>query len=85
MLGLRPTTTGVYGLAPWFRTLPRWRGPRDAAAALCGARLPDAGHGEDLPWRPGGGGAHDGPKASPVASRRIAPEFDVTGPPAASA
>ncbi|MCS6850699.1 MAG: sulfatase [Gemmataceae bacterium] len=25
MLGLRPTTTGIYGLAPWFRTLPRWR------------------------------------------------------------
>jgi choline-sulfatase len=25
MLGLRPTTTGIYGLAPWFRTLPDWR------------------------------------------------------------
>jgi choline-sulfatase len=25
MLGLRPTTTGVYGLAPWFRTLPEWK------------------------------------------------------------
>lgn len=25
MLGLRPTTTGIYGLAPWFRTLPAWR------------------------------------------------------------
>jgi choline-sulfatase len=25
MLGLRPTTTGVYGLAPWFRSLPEWR------------------------------------------------------------
>jgi len=25
MLGLRPTTTGIYGLAPWFRTLPRWQ------------------------------------------------------------
>ncbi|MCA9192893.1 MAG: sulfatase [Planctomycetales bacterium] len=24
MLSLRPTTTGVYGLAPWFRTLPEW-------------------------------------------------------------
>ncbi len=22
MLGLRPTTTGIYGLVPWFRTLP---------------------------------------------------------------
>lgn len=25
MLGLRPTTTGVYGLAPWFRTLDQWK------------------------------------------------------------
>ncbi len=25
MLSLRPTTTGVYGLAPWFRTLEEWR------------------------------------------------------------
>jgi choline-sulfatase len=26
MLGLRPTTTGVYGLAPWFRRLDAWKG-----------------------------------------------------------
>ncbi|MBL9114670.1 MAG: sulfatase [Verrucomicrobiaceae bacterium] len=25
LLGLRPTTTGVYGLSPWFRTLPKWK------------------------------------------------------------
>jgi len=25
MLGLRPTTTGIYGLSPWFRTLPQWK------------------------------------------------------------
>jgi choline-sulfatase len=25
MLGLRPTTTGIYGLAPWFRNLPEWK------------------------------------------------------------
>ncbi len=25
MLSLRPTTTGVYGLAPWFRTLDSWK------------------------------------------------------------
>jgi len=25
MLGLRPSTTGVYGLSPWFRTLPNWQ------------------------------------------------------------
>jgi arylsulfatase A-like enzyme len=25
MLGLRPSTTGIYGLAPWFRSLPSGR------------------------------------------------------------
>lgn len=25
MLGLRPTTTGVYGLSPWFRTVDEWK------------------------------------------------------------
>jgi len=25
MTGLRPSTTGIYGLAPWFRTVPEWR------------------------------------------------------------
>jgi choline-sulfatase len=25
MLGLRPTTTGIYGLAPWFREVEPWR------------------------------------------------------------
>lgn len=25
MLGVRPTTTGVYGLAPWFRELAKWK------------------------------------------------------------
>jgi arylsulfatase A-like enzyme len=25
MLGLRSTTTGIYGLAPWFRTLDAWK------------------------------------------------------------
>jgi arylsulfatase A-like enzyme len=24
MLSLRPTTTGIYGLSPWFRNLPEW-------------------------------------------------------------
>lgn len=25
MLGLRPSTTGIYGLAPWFRTVDQWK------------------------------------------------------------
>ena len=26
MTGLRPSTTGIYGLAPWFRNLEKWKG-----------------------------------------------------------
>ena len=36
MLGLRPTTTGIYGLAPWFRTLDEWK-DRIALPQLKGA------------------------------------------------
>jgi len=25
MVGVRPTTTGIYGLTPWFRALPEWK------------------------------------------------------------
>jgi arylsulfatase A-like enzyme len=25
LLGLRPSTTGIYGLAPWFRNVPQWK------------------------------------------------------------
>lgn len=25
LVGLRPTTTGIYGLAPWFRAVPAWK------------------------------------------------------------
>ena len=25
MTGLRPSTTGIYGLAPWFRTVEEWK------------------------------------------------------------
>ena len=24
MVGLRPSTTGIHGLAPWFRDVPQW-------------------------------------------------------------
>ncbi len=68
MLGLRPTTTGIYGLAPWFRDVEAWRDrvtlPQHFAAH--GYRTFTAGK-----VYHGGAG---GPK------RRLE-EFDVWGPP----
>lgn len=81
MLGLRPTTTGIYGLSPWFRTLPEWRDrvtlPKHFSAhgyrTLAAGKIYHGGTG-------GGGGkgkaqGKGGPKAPPAE-----PEFDVSGP-----
>ena len=76
MLGLRPTTTGVYGLAPWFRTLPKWR---DRVAlpqhfALHGYRTLGTGkiyHG----GTGGGGGGRAKTKAKPGGQAAAPPEF----------
>lgn len=68
MLGLRPTTTGIYGLAPWFRTIPKWRD-----------RVTLAQHFEHNDYRTMGAGKiyhswRQATKDSPLA------EFRVTGP-----
>jgi len=77
LLGLRPTTTGIYGLSPWFRTLPEWQdrvalpqhfanhGYRTAATG----KIYHGGTG-------GGGGKGKGKKAAAPAK----PEFQVTAP-----
>jgi choline-sulfatase len=73
MLGLRPTTTGIYGLAPWFRTLPKWKDrvalPQHFAAS--GYRTLATGkiyH---------GGTGDGGPKGKAKAAAE--PEFQITG------
>ena len=78
MLGLRPTTTGIYGLMPWFRTLPEWkdRVPLPKHFAANGYRTLAAGkiyHG-------GTGGGGGGKQAKAKAAAVGPPEFDVTGP-----
>jgi choline-sulfatase len=86
LLGLRPTTTGIYGLSPWFRTLPEWK---DRVAlpqhfATHGYRTMATGkiyHGGT-----GGGGAGKGKgkgkadPARPAAASQVEPEFQVTAP-----
>lgn len=80
LLGLRPTTTGIYGLSPWLRTLPEWKDrvtlPQHFAAS--GYRTMATGkiyHGGV------GSGAKGKRKAAKDApnSEAEAPEFQVTG------
>ena len=86
MLGLRPTTTGIYGLAPWFRTLPEWKDrvtlPQHFAAN--GYRTYAAGkifHGGTGAPGAGRGGKGKGKAAANVGPAVDLPkEFDVTGP-----
>src|SRR5690606_9085963 len=68
MLGLRPTTTGIYGLAPWFRTLPEWRDRVTLPQHLAANGYRTYAVGKIYHAGTGGPGA-EGPK-----------EFDLTGP-----
>ncbi|MHB0957190.1 MAG: sulfatase [Pirellulaceae bacterium] len=76
MLGLRPTTTGIYGLAPWFRNVPAWKDrvtlPQHFAAhgyrTLATGKIYHGGTG-------GGGGA----KAKPGGQAAVPPEFQIAG------
>ena len=66
MLSLRPTTTGIYGLAPWFRTLPEWSER---------VSLPQA-------FKAGGYQTYTvGKIYHPFEQAQLAQEFDVLGPP----
>ena len=83
MLGLRPTTTGIYGLAPWFRTLPEWKDrvalPQHFAAngyrTLTAGKIYHGGAGS-----PGAGGKAKGKNAKVAAAGGAPKEFDVIGP-----
>ena len=85
MLGLRPTTTGIYGLAPWFRTLPEWKDrvslPNHFKAhgyrTLATGKIYLNGAGG-----PGNGAAQAKGKkknADPASAATPAPEFEVIG------
>jgi arylsulfatase A-like enzyme len=78
LLGLRPTTTGIYGLAPWFRTLPEWK---DRVA------LPQhfANHGYRTAatgkiYHGGTGGGASRPNAKKGGIPTFTPEFQLTAP-----
>ncbi|MBP6783005.1 MAG: sulfatase [Verrucomicrobiales bacterium] len=84
LLGLRPTSTGIYGLAPWFRTVPglenRVTLPQHFAAngyrTLAAGKIYHGGTGSGgQPGKGKGKGKGDG-----QASGTVPVEFDVRGP-----
>jgi arylsulfatase A-like enzyme len=79
MLSLRSTTTGIYGLSPWFRTLPEWKDrvslPQHFKAhgyrTMSVGKIYHGGSGG------GGGGKAKGKNAAPSDAP---PEWDLAGP-----
>lgn len=80
LLGLRPTTTGIYGLSPWFRTLPKWKDrvtlpqhfENNGYLTAATGKIYHGGTGG------GGGGKRKGKAAKTGAAAK--PEFMVTAP-----
>lgn len=71
LLGRRPSTTGIYGLEPWFREVPAWR---EAVS------LPQ--HFAQAGYRTLAAGKlfHHGTGAPPRTALGLPPEFQVRGP-----
>ncbi len=79
LLGLRPTTTGIYGLAPWFRTLPAWKDRVALPQHFANNGYRTAATGKIYHGGTGGGAKGQG-KGKAKAAGENAPEFQVSGP-----
>ena len=73
LLGLRPTTTGIYGLAPWFRTIPEWADRVSLPQHFAQQGYLTAGTGKIYH-----GGT--GPRRQPKGKADRQPEFERTAP-----
>lgn len=82
MLGLRPTTTGVYGLSPWFRTLPQWKDRVALPQHFANHGYRTFATGKIYHGGTGGGGARNVEAKNAIAATSAAakPEFQVTAP-----
>lgn len=81
LLGLRPTTTGIYGLAPWFRTLPEWKDRVALPQHFANHGYQTAATGKIYHGGTGGGGGAGkakGKKNEPSDDARPMPEFQIT-------
>lgn len=82
MLGLRPTTTGIYGLSPWFRTLEDWKDRVPLPQHLAHNGYRTAATGKIYHGGTGGGGAGKGKGKNKAAANapKAEPEFQITAP-----
>lgn len=89
MLGLRPTTTGIYGLSPWFRTLPEWKDRVALPQHFANHGYRTAATGKIYHGGTGGGGGggkgkgkgkNQAKAAAAVPAKSAAPEFQITAP-----
>ena len=84
LVGLRPTTTGIYGLAPWFRTLPDWKDRVALPQHFANHGYRTAATGKIYHGGTGGGGgagkAKGNKKAAGDQAQAALPEFQITAP-----
>ena len=73
LVGLRPTTTGIYGLAPSFRTLPEWQERVTLPQHFARAGYRTAATGKIFHGGTGGGGR------GKAGEKKSEPEFQITG------
>jgi arylsulfatase A-like enzyme len=71
LLGVRPSTSGIYGLEPWFREVPKWREAVSLPQHFARAGYRTMAAGKIF---------HHGTGAPPRAEREQLPEFQVRGP-----
>ncbi len=79
LIGLRPTTTGIYGLSPWFRTLPEWKDRVALPQHFANHGYRTAATGKIYHGGTGGGGGAGG-KGKKKAAAPAVKEFQVTAP-----
>ncbi|NLF73585.1 MAG: sulfatase [Candidatus Anammoximicrobium sp.] len=80
LLGLRPTTTGIYGLAPWFRNVPAWKDRVALPQHFAAHGYRTLATGKIYHGGTGGGGAKSKAKRKPgVPAAEPPPEFQVRG------
>jgi arylsulfatase A-like enzyme len=80
LLGLRPTTTGIYGLSPWFRTLPQWKDRVALPQHFENHGYLTAATGKIYHGGTGGGGGKGKGKNAAKKSADAKPEFMLTAP-----
>ncbi|MBM3861826.1 MAG: sulfatase [Verrucomicrobia bacterium] len=79
LLGLRPTTTGIYGLAPWFRNVPQWKDRVTLPQHFAAHGYRTLATGKIYHGGTGGGGGGKGKGKAKTASTAAA-EFQITAP-----